>query len=416
MTANKMMMNSHRHLHILILYFLFFGSGLVIGMSISFYLKDPPFNLQLKLFSAAHPPPLLQPTAPRKIITQDPLSTLSQLDPALFPRQRPPPPQKSRATPQPAGKLVTLQEYLKPPPCMHGMSDEELLWRASHVPKVKKAPFTYRPKVAFMFLARGTLPLAPLWEQFFRGHDGLYSIYIHSQPSFSGVAHEEGHVFRGRRIPSKTVEWGEFNMIEAERRLLANALLDYSNQRFVLLSEACIPLFNFSTVYTYLMRSTQTFIEAYDLPGPVGRGRYNKLMEPDITLDQWLKGSQWFQVDRHIAVELVSDTKYFALFRDYCQPACYSDEHYFPTFVTMMFSYKNSNRTLTWVDWSQGGPHPSTYDGPDISADFLNTMRNGTRCRYNGRTTAICHLFARKFLPTALNRLLRLAPKVMMFN
>ncbi|CAH9142682.1 unnamed protein product [Cuscuta epithymum] len=418
MTSNKLM-NSQRNIQNLILYFLFFVSGLVIGMSISFYLKAPPFNLQLKLFSA-HPPPL-KPPAPRKV-TNEPLSDFPQLDVTTFSQSESPPPPKKRAeykrvvtTSDSFGKS-SLQEYLKPPPCMHGMSDEELLWRASVVPRVKNAPFTYRPKVAFMFLARGSLPLAPLWERFFKGHDGLYSIYIHSQPSFNGIAHGEGPMFHGRRIPSKTVEWGEFNMIEAERRLMANALLDFSNQRFVLLSEACIPLFNFSTVYSYLMRSTKSFIEAYDLPGPVGRGRYNKLMEPDITLDQWLKGSQWFQVHRDIAVELVADTKYFALFRDYCQPACYSDEHYFPTFVTMKFCDNNSNRTLTWVDWSKGGPHPSTYDGPDISADFLNTLRNGTRCQYNGRTTDICYLFARKFLPTALNRLLRLAPKVLMFN
>ena len=36
------------------------------------------------------------------------------------------------------------------------------------------------------------------------------------------------------------VGWGKVNMIEAERRLLANALLDTSNERFVLVSEACI--------------------------------------------------------------------------------------------------------------------------------------------------------------------------------
>ncbi|XP_031090884.1 glycosyltransferase BC10-like [Ipomoea triloba] len=396
-------------------------------MSLNFYLKIfPPFNLQLKLFSV-HPPPL------RKFkgggaAAAEPLSVLPDLTKPtallLLSPPPPPPPAEKRAAaaaeyrlkvPEKGGK-ASLKEFIKPPPCMHSMSDEELLWRASMVPKVENVPFRHPRKIAFMFLARGSLPLAPLWEKFFKGHEGLYSIYIHSQPSFSGIALEEGPIFQGRRIPSKKVVWGEFNMIEAERRLLANALLDFSNKRFVLLSEACIPLFNFSTVYHYLMQSSKTYIEAYDLPGPVGRGRYNKLMEPDITLEQWLKGSQWFEVDRHLAVELISDTKYYALFKDYCQPACYSDEHYFPTFVTMKFWEKNSNRTLTWVDWSKGGPHPSTYDNTDITADFLNNMRNGTRCQYNEMSTDICYLFARKFLPTALDRLLRVAPKVMMFD
>ncbi|KAL3529264.1 hypothetical protein ACH5RR_008586 [Cinchona calisaya] len=298
---------------------------------------------------------------------------------------------------------------------MHEMTDEELLWRASMVPKIIEYPFERTPKVAFMFLVRGELPLAPLWERFFRGNEGLYSIYIHCLPSFHGTM-PEGSVFHGRNIPSKEVEWGKVNMIEAERRLLANALLDFSNQRFVLLSESCIPLFNFPTIYDYLIDSNKTFVESYDLPGPVGQGRYNKKMKPEITLENWRKGSQWFEMDRELAIEVVSDLVYFPIFVKYCKPPCYSDEHYLPTFVGMKYGWKNSNRTLTWVDWSKGGPHPSKFGRYEINNDFLNRLRNGQPCEYNGEKTNTCHLFARKFLPMALDRLLRFAPKLMEFN
>nr|DAD35401.1 TPA_asm: hypothetical protein HUJ06_006041 [Nelumbo nucifera] len=215
---------------------------------------------------------------------------------------------------------------------------------------------------------------------------------------------------------SPEVQWGKFNMIQAERRLLANALLDFSNQRFILLSEACIPLFNFSTVYNYLIGSNMTFVEAYDEPGPVGRGRYNHRMKPLITLDQWRKGAQWFEMDRDLAIEIVSDVKYFSVFGKYCKGSCYSDEHYIPTFVSVNFWEKNSNRTLTWVDWSRGGPHPTRFIRTDVTIELLEMMRTATTCKYNGNTTNICYLFARKFYPNSLDRLLRFAPKVMMFN
>jgi hypothetical protein len=69
----------------------------------------------------------------------------------------------------------------------HNMSDEELLWAASFEPR---RPGPRRPsaprKVAFMFLMRGPLPLAPLWARFFRGHKGHYSIYVHILPSYRG--------------------------------------------------------------------------------------------------------------------------------------------------------------------------------------------------------------------------------------
>ncbi|GFZ16060.1 core-2/I-branching beta-1,6-N-acetylglucosaminyltransferase family protein [Actinidia rufa] len=205
-------------------------------------------------------------------------------------------------------------------------------------------------------------------------------------------------------------------MIEAERRLLANALLDFSNQRFVLLSESCIPLFNFSTVYSYIMNSTQNFIEAYDQLGPVGRGRYKPLMGPDVTLQHWRKGAQWFEMGRELAVEVVSDRKYFPIFQKHCNGQCYADEHYLPTFVSMKFGEKNSNRTLTWVDWSKGGPHPGKFIRQHVTPEFLEKLRSGSKCEYNGESTNVCFLFARKFTTNALDRLLRFAPKLMHFN
>jgi hypothetical protein len=84
----------------------------------------------------------------------------------------------------------------------HSMTDEELLWRASFAPGVRRYPFRRVPKVAFMFLTRGPLPLAPLWERFFRGNEGRYSIYVHALPSYRANFTSES-VFYRRQIPSK---------------------------------------------------------------------------------------------------------------------------------------------------------------------------------------------------------------------
>nr|GEU92854.1 glycosyl transferase, family 14 [Tanacetum cinerariifolium] len=212
------------------------------------------------------------------------------------------------------------------------------------------------------------------------------------------------------------VEWGKVNMIEAERRLLANALLDVSNQRFVLLSESCIPLFNFSTVYSYLTNSKHSFVESYDLAGPVGRGRYSPKMAPTVHINDWRKGSQWFEMDRDLAIEVIADKEYFSVFHDFCDGQCYADEHYLPTFVTKKFGETNSNRTLHFVDWARGGPHPTRYYRNDVTEEFLVKLRSDRRCEYNGMKNQVCHLFARKFTFHSLDRLLRIAPKLMQFN
>ena len=197
-------------------------------------------------------------------------------------------------------------------------------------------------------------------------------------------------------------------MIDAERRLLANALMDSSNERFVLLSETCIPLFNFTTTYSYMINSNQSFIASYDDPRKVGRGRYNPQMSPAINISQWRKGSQWFEVDRELAVDIVSDNKYYPIFKEHCHAPCYMDEHYIPTLINILAPEKNSNRTITWVDWSKSGPHPERFIRQDVTLEFLNQTRFGTNCTYGGNPSSMCFLFARKFVSNTLQPLLLL--------
>lgn len=98
-----------------------------------------------------------------------------------------------------------LEGWIRPPSSLlHEMNDTELFWRASLVPMVEKYPFKRTPKIAFMFLTRGPLPLAPLWDRFFEGNERLYSIYIHSSPSYE-PEFEPYSPFYGRQIPSQVL-------------------------------------------------------------------------------------------------------------------------------------------------------------------------------------------------------------------
>lgn len=310
---------------------------------------------------------------------------------------------------------LSLDNIAHPNKLSHDLSDRELFWRASMVPKVVDYPFKRLPKVAFMFLTRGPLPLLPLWEKFFAGHQLYFSIYVHTQAGYVFDVSPDS-VFFGRQIASKEVSWGDVSLADAEKRLLANALLDFSNERFVLLSESCIPVFDFQTVYKYITESAQSFVESYDDPTRFGRGRYDRHMRPNITLDQWRKGAQWFEISRPLGIEIISDYKYYDLFRKYCHPPCFPDEHYIATYLNIFHAPLNANRTLTWVDWSLGGPHPTTFGRENITEGFIQNIRNySKKCRYNSKITSVCYLFARKFAPSALEPLLNLSSKVMGF-
>ncbi|KAJ0010711.1 hypothetical protein Pint_33084 [Pistacia integerrima] len=309
---------------------------------------------------------------------------------------------------------LRFEKFIHPEKLSHKLSDEQLLWRASMVPyREDEYPFERTVKVAFMFLTRGPLPMLPLWEKFFKGHEKYFSIYVHALPGYKLDVSQDSP-FYGTQIPSQNVDWGTVEMVDAEKRLLANALLEFSNERFVLLSESCIPVYNFQTVYKYLTCSAYSFVESYDNPSRYGRGRYSRRMRPDIKIHQWRKGSQWFEMHRKVAIYVVSDVKYLSVFRKYCKPACYPDEHYIPTYLNIFHGSLSANRSVTWVDWSLGGPHPATYRAENITEGFIKSIRDNN-CSYNEEQTTKCYLFARKFAPSALKPLLNLSSIVMEF-
>eukprot|EP00249_Psilotum_nudum_P018789 c26962_g1_i2 orf=806-1984(+) len=308
-------------------------------------------------------------------------------------------------------RRLKLFDWLTGPSIHHNMTDKELLWLASLEPRRRGFPLKRVPKIAFMFLTKGPLPLAPLWERFFNGHQKFYSIYVHSPPGYK-LEVSPSSVFHGRQIPSQTTQWGDITMCDGERRLLANALLDFANERFILLSETCIPLHSFQLIYSHLIFAQHSFVGAFDDPGPYGRGRYNAQMLPVVRIDQWRKGSQWFELNRKLAVYIVADELYYNKFRDFCKPACYVDEHYLPTMLSIEFGAEIANRSITWVDWSRGGPHPAMFGKDDITAEFIKNIHGYGNCSYNGHYIPVCFLFARKFSPNTLGPLLKVSSEI----
>ncbi|KAK8550623.1 hypothetical protein V6N12_039322 [Hibiscus sabdariffa] len=213
------------------------------------------------------------------------------------------------------------------------LTDEE---RISHVVirEVLNAPPTEskNSKIAFLYLTPGTLPFEPLWDMFFRGHEGRFSVYVHA--SREKPVHKSDY-FIGRDIRSESVAWGKISMVDAERRLLANALLDPDNQQFVLLSDSFVDL------------------------GPHGSGRYSERMLPEIEKAAFRKGSQWFSMKRQHAIIVMADTLYYSRFRLYCK---------------MIDPNGITNRSVTYVDWSEGKWHPRSFRSQDITFEFLKNL------------------------------------------
>ena len=207
-------------------------------------------------------------------------------------------------------------------------------------------------------------------------------------------------------------------MVDAERRLLGNALLDLSNAHFALLSESCIPLFGFPAVRAYITGSKTNFVDSFDRED--SRRRHTPFFaEHNVSLAQWRKGAQWFVMDRMFALEVISDETYYnPVFRR--SKRLYMDEMYIPTLVNILgLGNHNENRSVMYTDWwTPRVRHPKSHNGSEVTEKLIKSMRRGSsrHCTYNGRVAEICKVFARKFPPDALEALLDLAPKVMGFG
>ncbi|XP_043808524.1 glycosyltransferase BC10 isoform X5 [Manihot esculenta] len=178
--------------------------------------------------------------------------------------------------------------------------------------------FVQKPKIAFLFIARNRIPLEIVWDAFFKGAESRFSIFVHSRPGFLlNKATTRSEYFLNRQVnDSIQVDWGEASMIEAERILLRHALEDPWNERFVFLSDSCIPLYNFSYTYDYIMSTSTSFVDSF---ADTKEGRYNPKMSSFIPVHNWRKGSQWVVLTRKHAEIVVNDTSVFPMFQQHCK-------------------------------------------------------------------------------------------------
>ncbi|CAA2950492.1 uncharacterized protein LOC111412154 [Olea europaea subsp. europaea] len=322
----------------------------------------------------------------------------------------------------------TISNWLPPAPASE-LTDDEIASRVVIRDILKTAPIvSINSKIAFLFMTPGALPFEMLWDKFFQGHEGSFSVYVHA--SKDKPVHFSEY-FINREIRSDKVGWGKISMVDAEKRLLANALKDPDNQHFVLLSDSCIPLHDFDYVYNYLMYANTSFVDCFEDPGPHGSGRYSEHMLPEVEKKDFRKGSQWFTMKRQHAIIIMADNLYYTKFRDYCKPGmengrnCYSDEHYLPTFFHMLDPAGIANWSVTHVDWSEGKWHPRSYRAQDVTYELMSNIISITAnlhvtsdemkeiqikpCLWNGRQRP-CYLFARKFLPQTLDKLMLIFP------
>ena len=174
----------------MITFLVVFAAGVVIGLTTSSHINRH-FISQADQYAFINHVSSAVPQAQPFPLPQQPNCTLT-----------PPQPPSSSDPEEVQFHCMDMDTFLHPTNLTHSMSDDELFWRASLVPKKQGYPYRRTPKVAFMFLTRGPLPMLPLWERFFHGHASLFNIYIHAPPGYVLNVSNSSAFYR-RQIPSQ---------------------------------------------------------------------------------------------------------------------------------------------------------------------------------------------------------------------
>lgn len=267
------------------------------------------------------------------------------------------------------------------------------------------------PKIAFLFLTRGPMPLENIWHEFFRwrADRSRYSIYIHPH---AGYHYPPVSLFHGKEVEDELVEvaWGGMSQVRAIKHLVSAALQDPLNERFCLFSEACIPLVPFAKWYRIMMAHPISIVNACPMnPDHMELGsRWAPALEKvGLRKEHWRKSATWFALTRKHAEVFVLETESEKAWESV--PCC--DEHYLPTILAWHGLDNETTCTdgMTFINWeSDIAAHPKQYSAEEVDAKLLTQEmqqpRPGAKRRIGFSKMCsgfeeLCHFAGRKFSP-----------------
>ncbi len=102
-------------------------------------------------------------------------------------------------------------------------------------------------KIAFLFLIINDINFPDIWENYFKGYEGKYSVYCHPKNSDQVQTR-----WLRDNIIDNIVETGWGYIVDAYSQLLTHAYQNEENIKFITISESCVPLIPFDDLYNML--------------------------------------------------------------------------------------------------------------------------------------------------------------------
>ncbi|KAK9862414.1 hypothetical protein WJX84_009242 [Apatococcus fuscideae] len=206
--------------------------------------------------------------------------------------------------------------------------------------------------------------------------------------------------------------WGDHSTTAVVRSMIQEALINPLNEKFMLLSETCVPLYPPQVIHMQLIQEPKSRINACDKEGwQRNFGRFWPQMENAMLKPHhWRKHWQWFALTRQHAELVENDTSVEPSFAQHCAFAiddtigewrtCFSDEHYISTLLAVhgLDDETDCDGFVTHADWEHITDimHPRTYSIWETTPELLKQLRLPHHgCEANFAAHAASSLYAR---------------------
>jgi core-2/I-Branching enzyme len=200
---------------------------------------------------------------------------------------------------------------------------------------------------------------------------------------------------RATCIPRRTVPWGGYQQLAAILDLLDTAHRTTRVKRFMLLSNACVPVRPFAELREMLAATDREFIDQFSIEQATAERRLRRLdryffmrkRTPRFLsrpLNQIIRllprrpfardfgqarfGGTWWTLSRDFVDWLRAFRENNPGFDRRFRMTQFSDEAYFQTALEQSPFAGRVAPSLTYTDWSRGGAHPKLIDRSDLPA------------------------------------------------
>jgi hypothetical protein len=191
-------------------------------------------------------------------------------------------------------------------------------------------------KICFCFLTYYGLERVDIWNNFFKDIDtNLYKVYIH--PKYSNFSIDK-YLFPINIVQNRVETTGKTNIsiVNATIRLLENAYNDNQElTHYIFLSQSCMPIYNFNTIYKTVILFDKSVIGKKDNNK---KERYSQL---NVNLKQYISYTQFTKQQPNMVL-IKDDVRKIITnnFTNYFSNMICPDEHYFINILLYLLGSK----------------------------------------------------------------------------